>query len=400
MELWSFGFTYSNTPLLQYSTNKMPEENNNTSQPIKKEEVSPKTPPNKVVEQENTTVLLYELWRRIKDQTNKIMDIETGMDQQKTINSIMSNKEMRGANVWLLIAAIMVASIGLDTNSQAVIIGAMLISPLMSPILGIGLSVGINNRQTLYISLQHFGIAILVSLVTSFLYFKLTPFASGEPTEQIIARTAPTFLDVLIAFFGGLAGIVSGTRKEQSNAIPGVAIATALLPPLCVSGYGLAKGDFFIFINSFYLFFINSVFVALATYIIVRFLDFPYKEYVNILEKKRSKVYIVIFVIAIMVPSAFIFYNVVQDIRRQQGIEQFVEDHFDKVFYEVEKIKGTDSLELEIFSFNKMVTPADSIHYIQSLPEYNMFDVKLSILTTRNHAEVERNKKTADQNDC
>jgi uncharacterized hydrophobic protein (TIGR00271 family) len=189
----------------------------------------------------------------ITDFFRDLTDLRTGLDREGTIISIKNNKKMHGANAWLLMCSIMVASLGLDLNSPAVIIGAMLISPLMSPILGIGLSVGINDRNMLSIAIRHFGLSIIIALVTSFLYFKLTPL--GEITDEISARTAPTFLDVLVAFFGGIAGIISGSRKDKSNAIPGVAIATALMPPLCVTGFGLAKQEWEIMINSFYLFF-------------------------------------------------------------------------------------------------------------------------------------------------
>jgi uncharacterized hydrophobic protein (TIGR00271 family) len=269
------------------------------------------------------------LWGKIVHFFKDITNIHQGSDQIGTINSIMANKTMKGANVWLLISAIVVASIGLDTNSPAVIIGAMLISPLMSPILGVGLSVAINNRITLKASLKHLGIAIVVSLATSFLYFVSTPL-SIEPTSEILARTSPTFLDVFIAFFGGIAGIVSGTRLEKSNAIPGVAIATALLPPICVAGYGLAHGEWWIFLNAFYLFFINSVFVALATYLIVRLLDFPFKQYVDEKEKKRSQLLITGFVILVIVPSTFIFFNVLKDLRQKQFVKEYVADNFEE----------------------------------------------------------------------
>ena len=153
-------------------------------------------------ESQKTSDLLSQLWKKVIDFFQDITDIKEGSDQIGTITSIMANKEMKGSNVWLLFSAIIVASIGLDTNSPAVIIGAMLISPLMSPILGIGLSIGINNRLTLKESLKHFGIAIAVSLVTSFLYFRFTPLSSVEATSEMLARTSPTVLDVLIAFFG------------------------------------------------------------------------------------------------------------------------------------------------------------------------------------------------------
>jgi uncharacterized hydrophobic protein (TIGR00271 family) len=314
-------------------------------------------------ESQKTSDLLSQLWKKVIDFFQDITDIKEGSDQIGTITSIMANKEMKGSNVWLLFSAIIVASIGLDTNSPAVIIGAMLISPLMSPILGIGLSIGINNRLTLKESLKHFGIAIAVSLVTSFLYFRFTPLSSVEATSEMLARTSPTVLDVLIAFFGGIAGIVSGTRLEKSNAIPGVAIATALLPPLCVSGYGLANGEWWIFLNSFYLFFINSVFVALATYLIVRLLDFPFKQYVDDRERKRAKLLIAGFVILVVVPSTFIFFNVLKDLNQKQYVKQYVKENFSNAFNVTDKIQGTDSLNLTIFWFGKPIRSEDSTKY-------------------------------------
>ena len=312
--------------------------------------------------------LIILLWGKVIAFFQDITDIHKGSDQIGTINSIMANKTMTGANVWLLVSAIIVASIGLDTNSPAVIIGAMLISPLMSPILGIGLSVAINNRVTLRTSLKHLGIAIVVSLVTSFLYFALTPL-SIEPTSEILARTSPTFLDVLMAFFGGIAGIVSGTRLEKSNAIPGVAIATALLPPICVAGYGLAHGEWWIFLNAFYLFFINSVFVALATYLIVRLLDFPFKQYVNEKEKKRSQSLIIGFVILVIVPSTFIFFNVLKDLRQKRFVKEYVFNNFEKTFNTTDKIDGTDSLELTVFWFGKPINATDSLSHAKKLSD-------------------------------
>ncbi len=318
-------------------------------------------------ESQKTSDLLSQLWKKVIDFFQDITDIKEGSDQIGTITSIMANKEMKGSNVWLLFSAIIVASIGLDTNSPAVIIGAMLISPLMSPILGIGLSIGINNRLTLKESLKHFGIAIAVSLVTSFLYFRFTPLSSVEATSEMLARTSPTVLDVLIAFFGGIAGIVSGTRLEKSNAIPGVAIATALLPPLCVSGYGLANGEWWIFLNSFYLFFINSVFVALATYLIVRLLDFPFKQYVDDRERKRAKLLIAGFVILVVVPSTFIFFNVLKDLNQKQYVKQYVKENFSNAFNVTDKIQGTDSLNLTIFWFGKPIRSDDSTKYADDL---------------------------------
>ncbi|NNE26740.1 MAG: DUF389 domain-containing protein [Saprospiraceae bacterium] len=161
---------------------------------------------------------------------NDFIDLSHGVDKWGTIREIKAKQSMSGANAWMLMCSIVIVSIGLNLNSQAVIIGAMLISPLMSPILGIGLGVAINDKAALYNALLHFGAAILIAIVFSTIYFWLTPLDAF--TEEISARTAPTFLDVLIAIFGGIAGIISIARKDISTTLPGVAIATALMPPL------------------------------------------------------------------------------------------------------------------------------------------------------------------------
>jgi len=246
-----------------------------------------------------------ELWDQTQDFFHDLVDLKSGMDQTGTIQNIHNNKKMKGANAWLLMCSIMVASLGLDLDSPAVIIGAMLISPLMSPILGIGLGIGVNDRKTLLISLRHFGIAIAIALFTSVIYFKLTPF--GGITDEIMSRTSPTLLDGLVAIFGGLAGVISITRMDKSNAIPGVAIATALMPPLCVAGYGLAKGEWAFFLNAFYLFFLNSFFIAITTYVII-----------------RLRIYITLFSLIILIPAVSILYNTVKKVSEEKAVDNFL----------------------------------------------------------------------------
>lgn len=269
---------------------------------------------------------LQELFDAIRDWFNDFMDLRDGLDQEGTIISIRNNKKMRGANAWMLICSIMIASLGLNLDSPAVIIGAMLISPLMSPILGVGLAVGTNDREALVLSIRHFGIAILIALVTSTLYFAITPL--DQFTDEMKARTAPTFFDALIAVFGGLAGIISVTRRDKSNAIPGVAIATALMPPLCVTGYGIAAGDIEVAFNSFYLFFLNSFFIALTTYLIIRLLQFPYRAYVDAAEARRTRLRVTFFSLLIMIPGILIFRTVISDLSREQNIRAFVKETF------------------------------------------------------------------------
>ncbi|MDX5479127.1 MAG: TIGR00341 family protein, partial [Cyclobacteriaceae bacterium] len=248
-------------------------------------------------------------------------------DELETIDYIRKNIEFKGANLWILIFAIFVASVGLNVNSTAVIIGAMLISPLMGPIMGIGMAAGINDFELLQKSLKNLGIAILISILTSTIYFSFTPLDDAQ--SELLARTEPTIWDVLIALFGGLAGIVAGSRKEKSNAIPGVAIATALMPPLCTAGYGLATANLYYFFGAFYLFFINSVFISLSTYLIVRFMKFPKKEFLDPKREKTVKTYITIFTLLTIVPSVYLAYNIVKRTFWEKAANQFISTELD-----------------------------------------------------------------------
>lgn len=204
---------------------------------------------------------------------------EDKAQRDEVVASVSKGVEFRGVNLWVLIFATMIASLGLNVNSAAVIIGAMLISPIMGPIMGVGLALGINDFELLKKSLRNLALMFIVAIITSTVYFFISPLSSNS--SELLARTVPTTYDVLIALFGGLAGIVAQTRQDRtSTVIPGVAIATALIPPLCTAGFGLATGQFRFFIGAFYLFFINSVFIALATYAMVRFLQYEKKVFI------------------------------------------------------------------------------------------------------------------------
>ena len=286
--------------------------------------MSNKTPNNPVPETPvsfSVTVKQY-FSELVKD----IFDLDRGVNKKATIKEIKSKQSMSGANAWMLFCSIMIASIGLNLDSQAVIIGAMLISPLMSPILGIGLGVATNDKDALNHALMHFGAAIIIALVASTVYFWLTPL--NEFTPQIEARTEPTFLDVMIAVFGGIAGIISIARKDISTTLPGVAIATALMPPLCVAGYGLANGSLEIASKAFYLFFLNSFFVAFSTYIILQMMHFPHKVYTNKKERRKNILFVAVFSILMLVPSILIFKSVYQEYNQEELLEQFLSNTF------------------------------------------------------------------------
>lgn len=324
-----------------------------------------------------------DFWKAARDWFRDLTNLEEGADREGTIIAIKSNKRMRGANAWLLVCSIMIASLGLDLNSGAVIIGAMLISPLMAPILGVGLSVAINDREALGISLQHFSLAIIIALVTSTAYFAISPL--GEVTEEIQQRTSPNLLDGLVAIFGGLAGIISTSRKEKSSAIPGVAIATALMPPICVTGYGLANQNWDIAINSFYLFFLNSFFIATTSFIIIRFLKFEMHSFEDKKEARRTRGILILFSILLIAPSIYILYNVIQDRQRDFRIETFVEENFNQnpsvrkcIDYTFLPGDSTNQLVLEMFGRD---IPQDSLSYYAGvLKDMGVEDTQLSII--------------------
>lgn len=300
--------------------------------------------------------------------------------ESETIKEISKGVEFKGTNLWILIFAIFIASIGLNVNSTAVVIGAMLISPLMGPIMGIGLGAGINDFGLIKKALRNLGTAVAISVLTSALYFWITPL--HEAQSELLARTYPTLWDVLIAFFGGLAGIVAGSRKEKTNAIPGVAIATALMPPLCTAGYGLANLNWFYFVGAFYLFFINSVFISVATFLIVRFLKYPKKKFEDPGMETRVKRYISFFVIVTVIPSVYLAYHLVQRTLFEQNARYFVSTAFD--FEETEVILqefdyGPTEGEIEVTLYGKPLDERQVENLKTQLPLFKLHGANLII---------------------
>jgi uncharacterized hydrophobic protein (TIGR00271 family) len=253
---------------------------------------------------------------------------EDQADHAEIDSNIRDMVEFKGTKLWVLMFAIVVASIGLNVNSAAVIIGAMLISPLMGPIMGIGYGIGINDFELIKKSLKNIGFAALVSILSAALYFLISPLS--EARSELLARTTPTIWDVLIALFGGLAGILATTRKVKSDVIPGVAIATALMPPLCTAGYGLATGHMSYFFGAFYLFFINMVFITLATVLFIGYLKPPHKQFVDDTLERRVRRYIVALVLVTVLPSIYMAYNMVTDITFNTRAHDFIKNEITK----------------------------------------------------------------------
>ncbi|MCW7466845.1 DUF389 domain-containing protein [Leptospira levettii] len=245
------------------------------------------------------------------------------LDKPGTIESIQKGAELVGSNLWTLIFAILIASIGLNVNSTAVIIGAMLISPLMGPIVGVGFAAATNDFNQLKRFLRTLTIATIVSIITSFIYFSLSPISEAQ--SELLARTTPTIYDALIALFGGATGIIANTRKEKGTAIAGVAIATALMPPLCTAGFGLSQGNWYYFFGAIYLYLINSIFIAIATFIFVRYMEFPKVDWGLYKEKEtKVKVYLSVFAFIVIIPSVLTAYQIVRSSFFKGKAEEFI----------------------------------------------------------------------------
>lgn len=301
-------------------------------------------------------------------------------DKNAVLETVKSNISFRGANLWILSCAIVVASIGLNVNSTAVIIGAMLISPLMSPIIGAGFALGIFDFGLLKKSLKNLFIATIVSLIVSTIYFYLSPFK--ETQSELLARTSPNIYDILIAFFGGLVGVIAITRKEKGNPIPGVAIATALMPPLCTAGYGLAIGNLSFFAGAIYLYTINCVFICVATFLIVKYLKYPR---IVRFDKKRERLitYIIsTLIIILLVPSVYFAFALFEERKFDQKITVFINQEFTQkgytVIYKNSKYKA-NSGNLEIALLSKRFSSNEKTELEKKLRMYGLSNTKLKI---------------------
>ncbi|OSY88431.1 membrane protein [Tenacibaculum holothuriorum] len=299
------------------------------------------------------------LWESVKKYLVELLDFREDTDHEATIDAIKNDIPFKGATAWILIFAVFVASIGLNANSTAVVIGAMLISPLMGPILGIGMAFAINDIETFKKSGVSLITMIVLSLLASFVFFYFFPLS--EDTSELLGRTKPDVRDVLIAFFGGLALMVARTKKGTiASVIFGVAIATALMPPLCTAGYGLAKGfsgniiGFQYALGAMYLFTINTIFIALATFLVLKLLSFPMHKYANTAKRKRYATIATILGIAVMIPAVYTFITTLNESRMSSQLKRFVtteiKSNKDLQLIENEPLIGKKTLKLNFFN--------------------------------------------------
>ena len=303
-------------------------------------------------------------------------------DESEAVKSIREGVEMKGATIWILIAAILLASLGLNVNSTAVIIGAMLISPLMGPIMGVGLAIGLGDFDLMKRSFKNYLVITLFSVVTATLFFLISPSVS-EGQSELLARTSPTIYDVFIALFGGAAGFIALSTTKKGSVIPGVAIATALMPPLCTAGFGLATGNLLYFLGAFYLYFINSVFICVATFLGTRFMRFSRLKYVDKEREKKVRKYIVWVVVLTMIPAVYLTYGILNDTIYEGSVNRFVNEQLSfenaqVVDKKVEKRDGTK--ELRVVLVGKEVADSTIIMAQRRMADYNLGDTKLVVL--------------------
>ncbi len=323
-------------------------------------------------------------------------------DDRATEEEVISNIEkgviIKGVNLWILIFAIVVASVGLNINSAAVIIGAMLISPLMGPIMGLGLSFGIYDFDLMKRSLRNFLLAVIISLIASTIYFAITPLSIAQ--SELIARTTPSVWDVLVAFFGGLAGIVAQSRKDRtSTVIPGVAIATALMPPLCTAGYGLGTLQLEYFFGALYLFLINAVFISIATFVIVRFLKYEKRQLIDKAREKRLRSYMYAVTVVMIVPSIIFAYKIVNRTIFEANVQQYVNTSFDFADTQVIDYKSTydsDGKSLEVIVVGRQLVADVIVQLKDRLKYHNLEDVSLTVRNVDGDS-IRNNSKNFDK---
>ena len=300
------------------------------------------------------------LYNKLKEHIDLTADKE---EESTVIENVRRTVEFRGVNLWILVIAVLIASIGLNIDSTHLIIGAMLISPLMGPIIGTGLAVGINDMELMKRSLRNLFIASLFAVIAATIFFWISPLNEGQ--SELLARTSPTLYDVIIAFIGGAAGFLAlSTVGNHAQVIVGVAISTALLPPLCTVGYGLATGNWLYSLGALYLFFINSVFIAISTFLSVRIFKFSPKVFAD---KKR--------------PSLFLTYNILRKSIYIQNAEQFVirELDFPGTFI-IERNINYKKRSIETVLIGSYISPAEIENVKEKLPEYKLEGTKLTIL--------------------
>ena len=256
----------------------------------------------------------------------QLFDITNGTDYAATLEAVRQDIPFRGATAWVLICSIFIACIGLNTDSTAVVIGAMLIAPLMGPVLGTGVGLAINDLDMIKSATQNFVVMVLLSAVTATIFFLFFPLQ--QESSELLARTQPDIRDVFIAFFGGAALAIARTKKGTiASVIFGVAIATALMPPLCTIGYGIAVGNIGYALGALYLFFINATFIAFASFVVVKLLRFPMIHYADSKRRRFVVRFVSFFAFLVMIPAGVTFINALEENAFRKQANTYLDTH-------------------------------------------------------------------------
>lgn len=319
-------------------------------------------------------------FNKIGTEIRLLTNISDSVDTETAAARIKSGISFRGVNAWILAFSVVIASVGLNINSVAVIIGAMLISPLLGPIFGIGLGLGTNDTDLLKKGGKNLLIMVIISILASSLYFLITPLNLANPTE-LNARTSPTIYDVLIALFGGFAGIFEISRKEKGTVLSGVAIATALMPPLCTASYGLANLNFSYFAGAMFLFIINSVFIILATYVMVKYLGFKEANFLDEKSARRTRHIISTVIVLVLIPSIWSAFVMIRENNFKQDVEKFVEKNrtFTGGYIYDYDIKTKNGLQAVIYVTGETLNAEKKTQLIAAAEEYGIPSKKISI---------------------
>lgn len=326
----------------------------------------------------------------LREYIPKLLTIRVGTDKEATAERIREGISIKGQTAWILVFSILIASIGLNVSSTAVVIGAMLISPLMGPILGIGYSIAVNDVDTLKGSVINFGAMVALSIITSFIFFSIPIFK--EATPELLARTKPDVRDVLIAISGGLALIIAISRpRPQFNTVAGVAIATALMPPLCTAGFGLATGNFNYFGSAMFLFMINSIYIALAAFVIVKYLKFPMRKYINQAKRRRISNIASLVALVVLAFSIYQFYLLYKYNHFTTRAERFIEGLKEEgvnLIGESEESIDYEANEIKLYVFGRDYSSRDEERWKEQLNDLGLGNTNLVLLQSQDNAGI------------
>ncbi len=324
-------------------------------------------------------------------------NITEQVDVDAAAANIRSNIYFRGPNVWILAFSIVIASVGLNVNSTAVIIGAMLISPVMGPIIGMGLGLGVNDTKLLGDGLRNLLIMVVISLIASSLFFLLSPLNLANPTE-LEARTSPTIYDVLIALFGGFAGILEQARKEKGTVLSGVAIATALMPPLCTAGFGIAKGNWHFFGGAMYLFTINAIFIMFATYLACKYLHFHQKSFTDEQTARRTRSLITFVVVLVTVPSIWSAFIMIRNNNFTTNAQNFVSENrmYERSYIYDYKIENGRNRNITLYLSGEALSEEEKLQLVELAGSYGIKGNELKIKENAYASEDSESKKLVE----